>query len=353
MLSLIIPFLVVSCGGDGVTPAPDSPVDVDVDSDGDGVVASLDCNDADPAIHPGALELCNTVDDDCDGTIDENTATFDDGSGPVDISDVFAAGAADAPVAYTPPAAGTLTLCGGTYFTNLTSTADLELAGSGAETSIVDGGLAGRVLTAQTSGTTLTVHDVTLTHGMDATEGGAIACRDATLDVHDATISASTAADGGGVLVEQCTSTFTDVVIDGNQATNAGGLLNRNGQTTLTRVRVSANTATGSGGGLVNVRTGGQLAIIDSTITDNSSGGDLGGGIYTEVATTCTTSAITANTGNGVAVVGTSSSYVSTTCDYGTDAATDNTPADVKPANGTDNNFGDGASFNCSNIVCL
>jgi hypothetical protein len=36
---------------------------------GDDVVG--DCDDADPAVHPGAEEACNAVDDDCDGEIDE------------------------------------------------------------------------------------------------------------------------------------------------------------------------------------------------------------------------------------------------------------------------------------------
>ena len=38
-----------------------------------GAVASAsDCDDADPDVHPAALEVCNDIDDDCDGEIDED-----------------------------------------------------------------------------------------------------------------------------------------------------------------------------------------------------------------------------------------------------------------------------------------
>ncbi len=58
----------------------------DVDGDGYGSVTNtiqacapppgymanaLDCNDGNPTIHPGASELCNGIDDDCDGTLDD------------------------------------------------------------------------------------------------------------------------------------------------------------------------------------------------------------------------------------------------------------------------------------------
>ncbi len=45
------------------------------DADGDGSPAGEDCDDRDPAVHPGATERCNDQDDDCDGDIDEELRT--------------------------------------------------------------------------------------------------------------------------------------------------------------------------------------------------------------------------------------------------------------------------------------
>lgn len=42
-----------------------------IDQDGDGYPAEVDCDDMNPVIHPGAAEVMNGIDDDCDGTIDE------------------------------------------------------------------------------------------------------------------------------------------------------------------------------------------------------------------------------------------------------------------------------------------
>ncbi len=46
--------------------------DLDHDGYGIGCAAGKDCNDRDPAIHPGAVETCNFKDDDCNGLVDES-----------------------------------------------------------------------------------------------------------------------------------------------------------------------------------------------------------------------------------------------------------------------------------------
>lgn len=46
---------------------------------------SLDCNDADPTIHPGAIDGCNARDDNCDGIVDDGCDLDDDGFCPGEI----------------------------------------------------------------------------------------------------------------------------------------------------------------------------------------------------------------------------------------------------------------------------
>ncbi|GDX78304.1 hypothetical protein LBMAG42_01150 [Deltaproteobacteria bacterium] len=48
-----------------------------VDGDGDGWVEHSDCDDTNPAFHPGADEHCDGLDEDCDGTIDEDPVDGD------------------------------------------------------------------------------------------------------------------------------------------------------------------------------------------------------------------------------------------------------------------------------------
>ena len=64
----------VDADGDGYGDSSALPISVCANATAPGgyVANNTDCNDADPSVHPGAVELCNGVDDNCDTLIDNN-----------------------------------------------------------------------------------------------------------------------------------------------------------------------------------------------------------------------------------------------------------------------------------------
>jgi hypothetical protein len=78
-LPLLLLPLLAAC--DRTDKSDDPPVD----ADGDGFFSDEDCDDADPAVNPDAQEVCNGVDDDCDGDVDiEDPDVQGTSSWPVD-----------------------------------------------------------------------------------------------------------------------------------------------------------------------------------------------------------------------------------------------------------------------------
>lgn len=121
-LSFVLPLALLACSGNFEKDQPqisnltdDNPTeeeeeeeqetDADVDDDNDGFTENQgDCNDNNNTIHPNATEICNNVDDDCNGEADDNPvdgSTFYedyDGDGYGDGSVTI--NACDAPAGY-------------------------------------------------------------------------------------------------------------------------------------------------------------------------------------------------------------------------------------------------------------
>ncbi len=83
--------LLVACteqGGETAGPAKDAGADTAADTDtvpdpapdadGDGYRADTDCDDTNEAVHPGATERCDGLDDDCDGLVDDEDPDLSD-----------------------------------------------------------------------------------------------------------------------------------------------------------------------------------------------------------------------------------------------------------------------------------
>jgi len=104
-------------GTDGSAPA---------DRDRDGYTEDVDCDDFNPDAHPGAAELWNAVDDDCDGRVDADGRY--EGEAELDISAVYEA----RPYRYALRCPGSLTRAGATLSVAVTCTPDpsAELAGT-------------------------------------------------------------------------------------------------------------------------------------------------------------------------------------------------------------------------------
>jgi uncharacterized repeat protein (TIGR01451 family)/CSLREA domain-containing protein len=137
---------------------------------------------------------------------------------------------------------------------DLDITSDLIITGSGATSTVIDGGGLDRVFDIAPNGVpvSVTINSLAIQNGL------------------------TSGAPGGAIRVNLGTVVLNDCSLNGNDTDANGGAINNAGNLTLNRCTLSANTASGNGGGLYNAAT---VALNNTTLSGNSAT-SLGGGLY-------------------------------------------------------------------------
>jgi hypothetical protein len=274
MVSALVSF-VIACGGGSAHPPQDASADAgadgpaddpgDRDDDGDGVIARLDCDDHDPAVYPGAPEVCDFKPNGCGANVvsEDGMVTFFPRAGASrDLTGLARSGTADQPADLDlGTTEGTLDVCAGTFFVSvLSDSLHLKLRGAGPTRTVLSGGLAARILTMAPDDATLDVAGITFQDGL-SDSGGAIV-GDGTLTLSDAVFTGNradaAAPDGwGGAVLWTGTATVSNTVFSNNIGATAGGALGVQGSLDLRNCEFSSNISIAGGG----------VAAIDGTVT--------------------------------------------------------------------------------------
>jgi len=164
-----------------------------------------------------------------------------------------------------------------TYKENLSIGFSLRLIGSGASTTIIDGGQTGTVVAISNSSAQVTLSNLTIRNGEMLISGGGISNR-GTLTINKSTITDNLAIGGnpptfGGGIANWGRVTINNSTITGNiaqgifGAASGGGIANA-GTATVNNSTLSGNSTVGTGGGIFNSGSG-NLKINNSTISGN------------------------------------------------------------------------------------
>jgi len=237
--------------GYGGGAAVDAPVSTPACADPSQSVTGDDCDDTADTVYPGAEELCDGVDNSCDGNTDDGLAFWLEGSlsGLSDLPGTLSAG-------------DRLHMCGAVAGGSVSGSGSVSLVGHGAQ------------FTSELSltGGTVSLENLELL----GEPGGSALSIDAGASAVLSGVSVSCVSGSQGI-VSSGSLISTDLMVSGCTAVEGAGLWS-DGAVDLVEAVITGNSASGNGGG-VYVASGATGTIVGGVIDENSAGGD-GGGVY-------------------------------------------------------------------------
>ena len=262
---------------DGVDNDCDAGNDEDLDNDGDGFsLCDGDCDDTDLSASPLAVEICDGLDNDCNGYADDGCIAC---TSLVPDDHATIQGAIDAS---TP--GDVICVDEGTYTETVDfGGRDVEVLGlAGPDWTVIDAAHTGSVVTfASGEGVGAVLQGFSLVHG--AADSGAgilvdgaaptlrqLVVRDCQANIH-----------GGGIAAFDGTLALTDSAVLANYAFTGrgGGVYVEASNAVISGLDVQYNSAGDGGGGLAAHAAGGAVEITDSSFVSNSAY-LAGGGLY-------------------------------------------------------------------------
>jgi hypothetical protein len=346
------------------------------DEDGDGYTADEDCDDSNPEVHPGADEICDGLDNDCDTTTPEDGMVRWVGrnKSTEDLSALFATGTEASPIVWMGSTPGDLHICESSFFAQLVILESIAVSGhAGATVPSLNAGNGASVITIDGAGLIVSVESLLLTGGQGSFDsrtddqmidaGGGIACAGRnSLQLSQVTILGNDAQIGGGLYLEECTLEADETQVNANEASFSGGIHFYNSSATLQNSAIEANRSTESGGGFTLTSSGtGPVEVVLRDTLVSSNRGVTGGAQIEQGSLVCegtikTSAGFLANIasssrGTGGVLIAGDSSLVSQECDWGGQgSAGDNSPQDVSSSA---TNYGDDESFVCTVQTCI
>ncbi len=189
-------------------------------------------------------------------------------------------------------AGATVSVAAGVYQETIVLRPGVKVQGAGAETTTIDGGGSGPVVTAAGAaiGDAVVLSGFTITGGQ-ASQGAGITIRDGAAPIVEHNVLQGNTADFGGAMhLDACSPTVRDNTIRDNSATyNAGGIYVWQGAPLISGNTIAGNSSGWGGGLFVNGSAG---TISGNVIKDNTASAG-GGGIQVYGLATC---AISGNT---------------------------------------------------------